>query len=163
MYHKNRILSLPEVKPLVEKLRQQRKRIATTNGCFDLLHPGHIAILKETWSHGDVVIVGLNSDRSVRLSKGDQRPILSQKERAEMLLTLPWVHYVVIFNQKDSIPFVDAIKPDFHINDSGYGYDCIERETVEKNGGRLIIVPKVKCKSTTDMINIILKKCKYCK
>lgn len=113
MYHKSRILSLSEVKPLVEKMRQQRKRIATTNGCFDLLHQGHIAILKETWSHGDVVIVGLNSDRSVRLSKGKQRPILPQKERAEMLLTLPWVHYVVIFNQKECIPFVEAVKPNF--------------------------------------------------
>jgi rfaE bifunctional protein nucleotidyltransferase chain/domain len=162
MYQQQRIFSLKEVRTLVEKLRQQRKRIATTNGCFDLLHQGHIAILKETWSHGDVTIVGLNSDRSVRLSKGDTRPIRSQKERAELLLSLPWVNYVVIFHDKDCIPFVATVKPDFHINDSGYGYDCIERETVEKNGGKLVIVKKVKCKSTTEIIKSILKKHKKC-
>lgn len=163
MYHNQRILDLKAGAALAAKFKKQGKKLATTNGCFDLLHIGHVTLLKETARHGDVVFLGLNSDHSVRLSKGNRRPIQNQRDRAEMLLTLPWVDYVVIFPQKDCIRFVDAIKPHFHINDSGYGYDCIERETVKKNGGKLVIVQKVKCKSTTDIITMILKKYQGCR
>ena len=151
-------MSLKQAKLLSVKLKKQRKKIASTNGCFDLLHLGHVAILKEAWKYGDTVVVGLNSDRSVKLSKGEQRPIRPQKERAELLLALPWVDYVVIFNQKECIPFVKAIGPDYHINDSDYGKDCIEREEVEKQGGKIVVVKKVKCQSTTQVIKNIIRK-----
>jgi len=160
MYNNYRILSLKEAQLLAEKLKKQRRKIATTNGCFDLFHQGHIAVLKEAWACGDVVIVGLNSDRSVKLIKGSTRPIRPQKERAELLLSLPWVNYVVIFHQPESLAFVEAVKPDFHINDSTYGPNCIEREVVEKYGGKIVIVKKVKCLSTTQMIEKILQNSK---
>lgn len=158
MYGNRRILTLKEAARLSRRLKARGKRIATTNGCFDLLHRGHLALLKTARRRGQVVIVGLNSDRSVRSYKGDRRPIRSQRERAELLLDLPWVDYVAVFHQQDSLAFVKAVKPRFHINDSDYGSHCIERGPVEAGGGRIVVVPKVRCASTTEVIRRIVEK-----
>jgi rfaE bifunctional protein nucleotidyltransferase chain/domain len=163
MYSNPRILTVPQAFVVATRVRKAGKKIATTNGCFDLFHLGHAAILRTTREHGQVTFVGLNSDRSVRSYKDKRRPINSQRERAELLLALPWVDYVVIFHQKTCIPFVAAIKPHVHVNDSGYGFDCIERETVEKGGGKLVIVGKVRCRSTTAIIQAIVKKYRNCR
>ena len=149
---------MKETGVLVRRLRRGKKRIATTNGCFDLLHRGHLALLKTAAGAGDTVIVGINSDRSVRKAKGDTRPVRSQRARAELLLDLPWVDYVVIEDAQDSVPIVEVVQPDIHVNDSYYGADCIEKKPVEEGGGKILVVPMVKCESTTDLIKKILKK-----
>lgn len=158
MYENDHILTMVQAADLATKLHEKNISIATTNGCFDLLHPGHCTLLQKTHECGEVSIVGINSDSSVKAAKGDTRPVRSQQERAELLLALLWVDYVVIYDQKTSIPFVETIRPRYHINDSLYGKDCIEREPVEAQGGEIVVVGLVRCRSTTDMINDILSR-----
>jgi len=151
-----RYLRTPEA--LVEtagRLRREGKTIVTTNGCFDLLHGGHLHILSEAKSQGDVLIVGLNSDRSVRELKGEGRPVHSEEERAEILLSLEWVDFVALFEEPECIPFVRRARPDVHVNDASYGEDCIESEAVREGGGRLHLVKKLPVASTTDLIGRI--------
>jgi rfaE bifunctional protein nucleotidyltransferase chain/domain len=136
----------------VKSLRKEGRTIVTTNGCFDLLHGGHMYILSEAKAQGDVLIVGLNSDRSVRELKGEGRPIHTQEERAGILLSLEWVDYVAVFDERDCVEFVRRTGPDVHVNDASYGEDCIESEAVREGGGRLHLVKKIPGLSTTDLI-----------
>jgi len=136
-------------------LNSKGKKIVTTNGSFDLLHHGHIAFLKEARLQGDVLIVGLNSDSSIRKNKGPHRPLISQEHRAEMLLSLEFVDYVHIFNESTPIPFLNKIKPHIHVNGSEYGEDCIEADTVRKNNGQLYIIKIIKGFSTSALIKKI--------
>lgn len=145
---------------LAQALKQHRQRgetIVTTNGGFDILHTGHLHLLREAKKQGDVLVVGLNSDRSVKMSKGDTRPFNSENDRAEMLCALSMVDYVVLFDEKDCIDFVRRVKPDVHVNDSDYGENCIERAAVLEGGGRLHIVQKVAGRSTTDFARRIAR------
>ena len=119
------------------------------------MHRGHISILETAKSQGDVLIVGLNGDQSVRAYKGPDRPIYPEKERAEILAALEFVNYVYIFQEPECIHFVELVKPDIHVNDSSYGYDCIERPAVEDSGGKLHLLEKINTLSTTDIINKI--------
>jgi rfaE bifunctional protein nucleotidyltransferase chain/domain len=152
----NRFLQTPEsLVAVVERLRREGKTIVTTNGCFDLLHMGHLHILSEAKAQGDILIVGLNSDRSAGLLKGPTRPIVPEEERAEILLSLEWVDYVALFHERDCIEFVKRVRPDVHVNDASYGEDCIESEAVRERGGRLHLVSKLPVSSTTDLIGKI--------
>ncbi len=146
-----------EVASLLGTIRQQGKTIVTINGCFDLLHSGHIYILSEAAKQGDILVVGLNSDASVVRNKGNTRPLIPEAERAELLCSLEMVDFVVIFPEKDCINFVKRISPDVHVNDSHYGWNCIERQSVEESGGRLHICNKIEGESTTDIIKKIGK------
>lgn len=141
---------------VVRELRLMGKTIVTTNGCFDLIHKGHLVILEEAGDQGDVLIVGLNSDSSVRANKDEKRPLYPQMERAEILASLEWVDYVYIYDEPECISFVRLVKPDIHVNDSGYGYNCIERDAVLEGGGKLHIVEKVQTSSTSDIIKKII-------
>lgn len=144
---------------LQARLAQHRARgdvIVTTNGAFDILHVGHIRYLNEAKAQGDILVVGLNSDASVRLNKGPDRPFVPERERAEMLCALSVVDYVVLFDEKDCIDFVRRVRPDVHVNDSAYGEDCIERDAVLEGGGRLHIVQKIPGQSTTGLVERIL-------
>jgi D-beta-D-heptose 7-phosphate kinase/D-beta-D-heptose 1-phosphate adenosyltransferase len=137
---------------LAATLRAQRKRIVTINGSFDVLHAGHLHILNEAKRQGDVLIVGLNSDASVKTYKGPSRPIVTERRRAELLLALRMVDYVHIFDEPDPIAFLSEINPDVHVNGSEYGAECIEAETVRRGGGEIYIVDRIPDLSTSGLL-----------
>lgn len=138
--------------PLAALLRAQGKRIVTLNGSFDLLHAGHLHILEEAKRQGDVLIVGLNSDASVKRYKSADRPLIPEEERARMLLALRCVDYAHIFDEDVPMPFLEEIRPDVHVNGSEYGADCVEAPTVRKHGGRVHIVEKIPGLSTSQIV-----------
>jgi D-beta-D-heptose 7-phosphate kinase/D-beta-D-heptose 1-phosphate adenosyltransferase len=140
---------------LASNLRAQGKRIVTINGSFDLLHSGHLHILNEARTRGDILFVALNSDASVRSYKGANRPIVGERRRAEMLLALRMVDYVHIFDEPDPIAFLREVRPDVHVNGSEYGEDCIESETVKRGGGRIHIVDRIPGLSTSNLIDTL--------
>jgi D-beta-D-heptose 7-phosphate kinase/D-beta-D-heptose 1-phosphate adenosyltransferase len=137
---------------LAATLHAKGKRIVTVNGSFDVLHNGHLYILNEARQRGDVLIVGLNSDASVRSYKGPQRPIVGERRRAEMLLALRMVDYVHIFDETDPIAFLKEVNPDVHVNGSEYGEHCIESETVKRGGGCIHIVTRIPGLSTSGVL-----------
>jgi D-beta-D-heptose 7-phosphate kinase/D-beta-D-heptose 1-phosphate adenosyltransferase len=148
-----RLVSRNALSQLAATLRLSGKRLVTINGGFDILHNGHLYILSEARKQGDVLVVGLNSDASVRAYKGPSRPIVPERQRAEMLLALRMVDYVHIFDELDPRAFLAEIKPDVHVNGSEYGEDCIERETVTRGGGTVHIVGRIPGLSTSGLID----------
>lgn len=154
----NKIKIISELKKIVLKLKSQNKTIVTTNGVFDILHIGHIRYLQKAKKLGDILIVGLNSDASVKRLKGTKRPINNQNDRAEVLSALECVDYVLIFNEDTPIEWLSEIKPNIHVKGGDYDMGkIIEKEIVEKNGGKIVILPKVPEVSTTDIIERIKK------
>jgi rfaE bifunctional protein nucleotidyltransferase chain/domain len=137
---------------LAARLRAQGQRIVTINGAFDLLHAGHLHILREARRQGDVLIVGLNADSTVRASKGPNRPYVSQQDRARLLLALRDVDYVHIFSEPVPMPFLEHIRPDVHVNGSEYGAECIEAATVRAGGGRVHLVDRLPALSTSELV-----------
>jgi D-beta-D-heptose 7-phosphate kinase/D-beta-D-heptose 1-phosphate adenosyltransferase len=148
-----RQVSRRELAPLAAALRSKGKRIVTVNGSFDLLHAGHLYILREASRQGDVLIVGLNSDASVKRYKGPSRPLIPEAQRAEMLLALRYVDYVHIFPEQVPMPFLEEIRPDVHVNGTEYGEDCIEAPIVRKHGGRIHVVDRLAGLSTSRIVN----------
>ena len=138
---------------LAMTLRAKGKRIVTTNGSFDLLHKGHLHLLNEARQHGDVLIVGLNSDMSVKAYKGPTRPIVPERQRADMLLALRVVDYVHIFEETDPVAFLREINPDVHVNSAEYGENCIESKTVKNGGGTIHLVERIAGLSTSRLID----------
>lgn len=141
--------------PVMEQLRVNGKRIASTNGTFDIVHSGHLLLLEEAKEQGDVLVVGLNSDASVKSYKSVKRPIVPQEERAELLQAIRYVDHVIIFDEPDSGRFVTEMKPDVHVKDSTYGYDLLEAPIVQAYGGKIHLVEK-DGNSTTNIIEKIL-------
>ena len=155
---KQKIKTTNEIKELAEELKKQNKIIVTTNGVFDILHLGHIKYLQEAKKLGDVLIVAINSDSSVKQIKGPERPINNEQSRAEVLAALSFVDYVVIFNETDPVNILSEIKPDIHVKGGDYKIDeIIEKDIVEKNNGKIVLIPEIKGYSTTDLINKIIK------
>lgn len=156
---RNKIKTLEEMKEIVKRYKEQGKRIATTNGSFDLLHIGHMYILEGAKRFTDILIVFLNSDNSIKRAKGPKRPIVPEKERAEMLSCLECVDYVVIFEEDKPLMQIKEIKPDFHIKGGSFVFENIkeERELITSWGGKHIILPPVEGYSTTNLISNILK------
>jgi len=140
---------------LASTLRAKGKRLVTVNGSFDLLHGGHLHLLSEARRQGDVLIVGLNSDSSVRGYKGPTRPIVPERQRAEMLLALRTVDYVHIFDELTPIAFLQEVKPDVHVNGSEYGPDCIESVPIRAAGGEIYIVDKLPNLSTSGLLETV--------
>ena len=154
-FRKN-LLTQEEMKEKIEELKKNGKKTVFTNGVFDILHIGHLTYLEEARNLGDVLIVGVNSDASVKVNKGDKRPINSQKNRAEML-SLKFVDYTVIFDEKTPEKLLDLLKPDIHVKGGDYKKeDLPETKIVEKNGGEVKILSFVDSFSTTDIINKII-------
>jgi D-beta-D-heptose 7-phosphate kinase/D-beta-D-heptose 1-phosphate adenosyltransferase len=147
-----RLIHRNELAGLSLSLRAQGKRVVTTNGSFDLLHAGHLHFLREASQLGDVLIVGLNSDASVRENKGPTRPVNPEAQRAEMLLALRFVDYVHIFDETVPMPFLEEIRPDVHVNGSEYGAHCIEARAVERYGGRVHVVNRLPGLATTNLL-----------
>ena len=135
------------------------KTVVFTNGCFDILHVGHLRYLFEAKEKGDILIVGLNSDASVKRLKGEKKPYVAQDERAELLAGLIPVDYVVIFEEDTPIELLKKIKPSVHVKGGDYTKEKLpETVVVEENGGRVEIVSLVKGKSTTNIIKEVLSK-----
>jgi D-beta-D-heptose 7-phosphate kinase/D-beta-D-heptose 1-phosphate adenosyltransferase len=129
------------------------RRVVFTNGCFDLLHPGHIALFEAARAEGDLLVVGLNSDRSVRALKGEGRPLIPQDERAETLLALEPVDRVVIYDDDTPRAVIAALLPDVLVKGADWAADAIVgREEVEAAGGRVVRVGLVPGRSTTAMV-----------
>jgi len=152
-----KIKTLRQLIPIVQKLKKQNKKIITTNGVFDILHLGHIKYLEEAKKLGDVLIVGINTDKSVRQNKGDKRPINDEKSRIGVLAGLESVNYVFLFDEKDPRRWILQIKPDIHVKAGDYRLSqIIEKDAVEKNNGKIVIARMEKGYSTTTVISRIL-------
>ena len=151
-----KIVSLKELDSIVTELKSMNKKIVSTNGAFDLLHVGHKRALEESKQLGDILIVGINSDSSVKQYKSKLRPIIPDTERAEMVAGLSCVDYVTIFHEKDPLRFLEIARPDIHTK--GGDYDpkkLIEFNVLRKNGVKIVKTKSIK--STTDIIKKILK------
>lgn len=149
----NKVVSIEEIKKISQKAKEQRQTIVFTNGCFDILHPGHIRCLHKAKELGDILIVGLNTDSSVKkLKKGKSRPIFKEKDRAEVLTALSDVDYVVFFNEETPHNLISVIRP--HILVKGGDYK-IEKVVGRKIVSKVVIVPLLKGYSTTELINKI--------
>ena len=152
-------LPLETLRAARERLRKEGKKVVFTNGCFDLIHPGHVRYLQQARALGDALIVALNSDRSVRELKGDKRPILTENERAEVMAALACVDYVTIFDEPTPREIIAALLPDVLVKGGDWGIDSIVgREEVEAAGGRVLSLPFVDGCSTTDVIERIIKR-----
>jgi len=153
------ILNKEEAKNITENLKQKGKKIVFTNGCFDILHVGHTRYLKESAKQGDILIVGLNSDSSVKKLKGDTRPINNESDRAELLCELKFVDYVVIFDENTPEKLLDELKPNIYTKGADYTLETLpEAKTVIKNGGEVKFINLIQGKSTTNVIKKIEKK-----
>jgi len=151
-----KIVSRATLAKIVLDLKQQGARIVTTNGSFDLLHIGHVTMLQEARSLGDVLIVGVNSDASVRRYKGQSRPICPQEQRVKMLAALECTDYITVFDELTPIPLLELVQPDMHVNSPEHGQDCVEREVVERYGGRIYLAQLVEGMSTSQLIQRML-------
>ena len=153
-----KIVSIKKLIPIAKKLKKQNKKIVTTNGVFDIIHLGHVKYLEQAKKLGDILIVGVNTDASVKMNKGDKRPINDEKSRVGVLAALESVDYVFLFNEKDPRKWLRKIKPNLHVKAGDYKLKrIIEKEIVEKNGGKIIIAKMQNDYSTTNLINKILK------
>jgi len=158
----SKVLSLDTLLPIREQLKDARKTVVFTNGGFDLLHLGHVRYLQEARELGDVLIVGLNSDESMRQIKGPRRPLAPQGDRAEILAALGCVDYVVIFDELTPERVISLLRPDVHCKGGDYrpgsGKDIPEAEVVRAYGGRVEILPLLSGRSTTALIAAIVEK-----
>lgn len=154
-----KIVSQNVLKRVLRKLKAGRKRIVFTNGCFDLIHVGHVRYLKRAKQMGNVLILGLNSDKSVRKLKGPSRPIISQGDRAEILSALEPVDYVVIFDELTPLELIRRIRPDVLVKGSDYKTSqIVGGDFVQSQGGRIKTVPFVKNKSTKNIMQTVINR-----
>jgi D-beta-D-heptose 7-phosphate kinase/D-beta-D-heptose 1-phosphate adenosyltransferase len=139
--------------------KKKGRRIVFTNGCFDLLHLGHIRYLEKAKSLGDILVVGVNSDRSVQSLKGPGRPILPEEERAEILSSLACVDYVTVFDELTPLELISSLQPHILVKGGDWSKEAIVgKEVVEQSGGEVISLPFIEGSSTSSLIETILKR-----
>jgi len=156
---KQKIIGEKGLLRIIKNLKTRGKRIVFTNGCFDLLHIGHIRYLEKARTLGDILVVGVNSDSSVRILKGPKRPILPVKERAEILSGLGCVDYITIFNEQDPLKLITSLHPHVLVKGGDWTKEqIVGGDVVERSGGKVVIIPFVKGTSTSNLIGTILKK-----
>lgn len=155
-----RIVSRDEMAALRGQIVAEGKTLVFTNGCFDLLHAGHVRYLQQACSLGDYLAIGLNSDASTRRIKGPQRPLLPQEERALILAALECVDFVIIFDEDTAEALVAALRPDVYVKGGDYTSEgeLLEAVAVRSYGGRVEILPQVPGRSTTAIIRSILER-----
>ncbi len=155
----NKIKTIDELKDIISNLKIQGKKIVFTNGCFDLLHLGHVKYLHEAKNYGDILVVAINSDASVKAIKGNTRPLLPAEDRAQILSALMCVDYVVIFDELDPVRVISELVPNVLIKGGDYQLNEIKgREIVVSAGGQVLTIPEIKGKSTTKLIQTIVEK-----
>ncbi len=160
MNTKNKIVSLQNLKKIAARSRRKGLKIAFTNGCFDILHSGHVSYLEAAKRDGRLLIVGLNSDASVRRIKGRERPIVPQKHRAGVMAALGCVDYIVIFSEDTPQKTIEALQPDILIKGADWkGQYVAGQDAVEARGGKVEFIKYLPGFSTTNIIESIFKKC----
>lgn len=152
---KEKRINPDDLRHVSNELRDNKNTIVTLNGSFDLLHAGHLQIIYEAKQQGDILIVLLNTDESIKKYKGKGRPIISLKYRLEMISALSFVDYVSWFNEADPCKILSIIKPDIHVNGPEYGLNCIEAESIKENGGKIHIAKFIPGLSTTKLLEKI--------
>ncbi|WP_312420587.1 D-glycero-beta-D-manno-heptose 1-phosphate adenylyltransferase [Anaerospora hongkongensis] len=151
-----KFVSRDQISEVVDKNKAVGKILVFTNGCFDIIHAGHVRYLSEAKKLGDCLIVGLNSDRSVQELKGPTRPLNHQEDRAEVVAALAAVDYVVIFDERTAESLVNEVKPDIYVKGGDYRIqDIPEAKIVASNGGKTILIPEVPGRSSTNIIKKI--------
>lgn len=152
------IVKRENIAKLVRTLQQSGKTVVTTNGCFDILHVGHVRYLQETKRFADYSIILLNSDKSVKLIKGENRPINNELDRAEILCALSCVDYVVLFDESSPMELLAEIKPNVHTKGADYSVETLpEADAILKNGGKIEFIKFVEGKSSTNTIEAMKK------
>jgi rfaE bifunctional protein nucleotidyltransferase chain/domain len=153
-----KLAGVEELKEIVAKAKAARKKVVFTNGCFDLLHVGHLHLLREAKKLGHLLIVALNSDSSIGGIKGPERPVLPQAERAELIGALEMVDYVTIFNEAEPVNLIRALNPDVLVKGGDWAENqVVGRELVEQRGGKVVVVPFRRGHSTTNIIERVRK------
>jgi len=154
----NKIYPREKLKEELGRLRKEGKKIIFTNGCFDILHVGHVRYLKEAKKIGDILIVAINSDSSVRAIKGDKRPLIPEDERADMVASLESVDYVTIFHEPTPLELIEYLQPHIIVKGGNWAEEeVVGRESVKKWGGMVVIVPEIMGASTSGIIEKIIK------
>lgn len=152
-----KIVPLEELGALREQLASQHKKVVFTNGCFDLMHVGHLRYLREARRQGDLLIVGVNSDESTRRIKGPGRPLMAQEDRAEILAALECVDYVVIFRELTAERLVRELRPDVYAKGGNYRVEELpEAKVVAEYGGQVYLTSFTPGRSTTDLLSAVL-------
>jgi rfaE bifunctional protein nucleotidyltransferase chain/domain len=156
---KNKIIPRSQIKIVIGDFKKKGQKIVFTNGCFDLLHVGHVRYLQEAASLGDCLIVGLNNDRSVREIKGPRRPLIAEDQRAEVLAALACVGYVVLFDEADPFKLIESIRPDILVKGADWSLDkIIGADLVHSYGGEVCRVEVVPLISTSEIIQRIISR-----
>jgi rfaE bifunctional protein nucleotidyltransferase chain/domain len=154
-------VSLNKLIKIRQKAKKQNKKVVFTNGCFDIIHRGHIDFLKKAKGLGDILIVGLNTDSSVKKIKGKHRPIISQNDRAEILSNLLPVDYVCLFKEETPIKLISLLIPDILVKGRDYKKnEIVGKDIVECSGGKVVRMKLVQGKSTKHIINTVLNRYK---
>lgn len=154
----DKVLTTARLRPVLDILRSSGRKIVFTNGCFDILHTGHVRYLAAARALGDLLVVGVNSDASVRGLKGDRRPVNSEQDRAEVLAALASVDYIVVFSEPDPYRVIKELQPDVLVKGGDWPVDkIIGGDIVTARGGKVVNVPFVEGSSTTGTIEKILK------
>jgi rfaE bifunctional protein nucleotidyltransferase chain/domain len=151
-----KLKTIGEVAEITARAKQHGKTVVFTNGCFDLLHRGHIHILRQAKSQGDLLIVALNSDQSIKSIKGPSRPITPELDRVELIAAMEMVDYVVVYDEADPYNLIAAIKPNVLAKGGDWSADkIVGADIVEQNGGRVAVIPYLQGFSTTEIIERI--------
>ena len=154
----HKIISLEDIGNSVQSWRKESLKLVFTNGCFDILHSGHVRYLQTAAGFGDILVLGLNSDSSVRKLKGPHRPIMIQDDRAYLLSAIEAIDYIVIFDEETPAKLIQTVNPDVLVKGGDYlPQDVVGYDTIKKNGGCLKIVEYVEGKSTSGIVNSILE------
>lgn len=153
-----KIKTSDELRLILPVIKQQGMKVVFTNGCFDLIHSGHVKLLEQARAAGDILVVAINSDRSVRALKGPERPVVPQEQRAQVVAALESVDYVVIFDELDPLRIITDLVPQVLIKGGDWNLDTIiGRDVVEQAGGKVFAIPLMDGVSSSDMLNRIKK------
>ena len=156
---KTKLKTLGIIKNEIQPLQQQGKKIVFTNGCFDILHAGHVDIFQQARNMGDALVVAVNSDISIKKIKGEKRPVVPQAQRMQVLAALEAIDYVVIFEEENPLKIIKELQPDILVKGGDWPIETIVgREIVEKKGGKVISVPLMEGISTTNIIEEVKKR-----
>ena len=156
-----KLYTLSQLTKIIQEYKKRGQKVVLANGCFDLIHVGHIRYLKESKKKGDILVLALNSDSSIRKLKGEGRPILNQKERGDIASSFYFIDYITFFDEPNVEKILLALKPDIHAKGSDYTEETVpEKETVKRYGGTIAITGGPKIKSTSLLIKEIASKIK---
>jgi len=157
LFLRGKIKTLNSLKKIASRLKKQGKKIVFTNGCFDILHYGHAKYLEDAKRKGDILIVGVNSDQSVRRIKGNKRPILNEKDRISLIAALGSVDYTLLFNGDTPIKVIEALKPNILVKGADWGKgNIVGEDIVSKSGGKVVRMKLVKGRSTSNIIKKLM-------